>query len=550
MDNDSFLKKFQGRTETIGKEGLLGVMNNVHINVNDYKYNYIHNQKTKKQAKQINLNVKKQNIKDQYHYITSEISKEFNQNKNFIPQLKSSIKLSNNKENNKNSYNNSPNKIKNKDDINGSNNIIPQKRNIKKSNEKNLALENRINRHINKAIEKPIKLFNSLDQKIYNSPKKYQSQNHLLEKPNKIPNNELKKNSIVIEKNNIRRNLSSRNKELNIKNNMKLPKIASQSKQQENYNTNNNYKSNINKYLEKKNTLNPNINNKIRDKFNFQNSEERPRSLKSAIKGKINDNKNKNKHNTFQGESISNKIRLPKINLYRSNNTSSKNMLKKNNNIKFHTPNINNNEALNNIKRDFMMLDSLKNNGKILKSKTFKEKNSQSNNINNFNKIVNNKNINRVSNSYENDIDNYNNNLNNPYNDSYIINNLNNYDMTNNMKYIYNSDNNLINSGNNINYYQFNNNEQFYDNHSENRANTSFERPQKLRGLNNRLDIINEEEEDRYITGFKNNNFNDNQNFNSLEILMNQRRNYQNRLPTNSRLLSELYIYFILLVIS
>ena len=535
MDNDSFLKKFQGRTETIGKEGLLGVMNNVHINVNDYKFNYIHNQKTKKQAKQINLNVKKQNSKDQYYYITSEISKEFNQNKNFIPQLKSSIKLSNNKENNKNSYNNSPNKIKNKDDINGSNNIIPQKRNIKKSNEKNLALENRINRHINKAIEKPIKLFNSLDQKIYNSPKKYQSQNHLLEKPNKIPNNELKKNSIVIEKNNIRRNLSSRNKELNIKNNMKLPKIASQSKQQENYNTNNNYKSNINKYLEKKNTLNPNINNKIRDKFNFQNSEERPRSLKSAIKGKINDNKNKNKHNTFQGESISNKIRLPKINLFRSNNTSSKNILKKNNNIKFLTPNINNNEALNNIKRDFMMLDSLKNNGKILKSKTFKEKNSQSNNINNFNKIVNNKNINRVSNSYENDINNYNNNLNNPYNDSYIINNLNNYDMTNNMKYIYNSDNNLINSGNNINYYQFNNNEQFYDNHSENRANTSFERPQKLRGLNNRLDIINEEEEDRYITGFKNNNFNDNQNFNSLEILMNQRRNYQNRLPTNSR---------------
>ena len=36
------------------------------------------------------------------------------------------------------------------------------------------------------------------------------------------------------------------------------------------------------------------------------------------------------------------------------------------------------------------MLDSLKNNGKILKSKTFKEKNSQSNNFNNFNKIVNN----------------------------------------------------------------------------------------------------------------------------------------------------------------
>jgi len=47
MDNNSFLKKFQGRTELIGKEGLLGVMNNVHINVNDYKYN----QKPKKTNK-------------------------------------------------------------------------------------------------------------------------------------------------------------------------------------------------------------------------------------------------------------------------------------------------------------------------------------------------------------------------------------------------------------------------------------------------------------------------------------------------------------------
>ena len=322
---------------------------------------------------------------------------------------------------------------------------------------------------------------------------------------------------------------------------MKLPLIASQSKLQESYNTIKNSKFNINKYLEKKKTLNPNINNKIRDKYNFNNSEERPRSLKSAIKGKANDNKNKNKHNTFQGESISNKIRLPKFNLYRSNNTSSKNILKNNNNIKLHTPNRNNNEVLNNIKRDFMMLDSLKNNGKILKSKTFKEKNYHSN-INNINKIINNKNVNRVSNNYENDINNYNSNMNNLYNDSYIINNLNNYDMTNNMNYLYNPDNNLINSGNNMNYYneinqinQYNNNEQFYDDHSENRANTSFERPQKLRSLNNRLDIINEEEEDRYITGFQNNNFNDNQSLNSLEILMNQRRNYQNRLPTNSR---------------
>ena len=37
MENDSFLKKFQGRTEVIGRGGLMDIMNNVHINVNDYQ---------------------------------------------------------------------------------------------------------------------------------------------------------------------------------------------------------------------------------------------------------------------------------------------------------------------------------------------------------------------------------------------------------------------------------------------------------------------------------------------------------------------------------
>ena len=37
MEVDSFLKKFQGRTEVIGRQRILGIMNNVHINVNDYQ---------------------------------------------------------------------------------------------------------------------------------------------------------------------------------------------------------------------------------------------------------------------------------------------------------------------------------------------------------------------------------------------------------------------------------------------------------------------------------------------------------------------------------
>ena len=37
MENDSFLKKFLGRIEVIGRGGLLDIMQIVHINVNDYQ---------------------------------------------------------------------------------------------------------------------------------------------------------------------------------------------------------------------------------------------------------------------------------------------------------------------------------------------------------------------------------------------------------------------------------------------------------------------------------------------------------------------------------
>ena len=523
MDNNSFLKKFQGRTELIGKEGLLGVMNNVHINVNDYKY-------VQKPKKQINIRLQRPNLKDQYNYISSEISREFNKNKNFIPQLKSaSNRYSNNKENNKNSSNNSQNKIKNKNEKNYNNNMNSPTKNNKKNNENNFPMENRINRHINKAMEKPIKLFKSFEQNINNNPNKYQNQNYQVEKPNKRPNQDLNRN-IYSNINNNRRNLSSKNREPIMKLNLKLPLIVSQSKRQEN-NINKNSKQNVNKRYEKKNTFTPKIKNNILKNINFKNnyteeSEERPKSLKKAIEGKMGNNKKKNKHNTFQGVSLSNKIKLPKINDNRNNNTSSKNLLKKNNNTEIYTTNPRNNDVLNNIKRDFKMLDSLKNHGKIQKNKSFKEKNEHKNSMNINNNIVNNQYKNRVSN-------------NNNYN--YNINNFNN---NNNMNYLYNS-NNKINSRNNMNYYNEKrkvsksfDDDQFYNDFNENRVNTSFGRPQRLQDFNERLDIINEEEEDRFITNSQNNYFNDGNNRQSqniLEILMNQRRNYQNRLPNNSR---------------
>ena len=66
--------------------------------------------------------------------------------------------------------------------------------------------------------------------------------------------------------------------------------------------------------------------------------------------------------NTFQGESINNKIKLPKVNINKkNNNSSSQNILKQRN--KF-------NKIINNIKNDFEELDS--NNNKLLKNNIFR----------------------------------------------------------------------------------------------------------------------------------------------------------------------------------
>ena len=75
MKEDSFLKKFKGRTEQIGRNGYADIMNNVHINIVDYI------PKPKK--------VKKPKIKvDKYEHIRSSVIEEFNKNINFISQTK------------------------------------------------------------------------------------------------------------------------------------------------------------------------------------------------------------------------------------------------------------------------------------------------------------------------------------------------------------------------------------------------------------------------------------------------------------------------------
>ena len=186
MEVDSFLKKFQGRTEVIGRQGILGIMNNVHINVNDYQ---IPNKKQK--------NIKgrrKSSPKDEYNYVQSEISKEFNENKNFIPQLKSlslSSKIKNNKDNMNNNKKNIKNSIKeenNKNNKKANNNLALTNEN-KKKNYNTIDTKNKVSNHINKPKEKPIKIYKYEDQK-------KEKEKTVNQKQNKNQNNNNKQNEI------------------------------------------------------------------------------------------------------------------------------------------------------------------------------------------------------------------------------------------------------------------------------------------------------------------------------------------------------------------
>ena len=80
MDNKSFLRKFKGRTEIIGKSGLLGIMDNLHINIIGNK---------PKSEKYISVKLKdKKFLDNDYSHVASIVKEEFNKNINFIPRLK------------------------------------------------------------------------------------------------------------------------------------------------------------------------------------------------------------------------------------------------------------------------------------------------------------------------------------------------------------------------------------------------------------------------------------------------------------------------------
>ena len=71
-----------------------------------------------------------------------------------------------------------------------------------------------------------------------------------------------------------------------------------------------------------------------------------------------------------------------------------------------------------------------------------------------------------------------------------------------------------------------------------NKPHASFDAPLNIPKLKNKLDIIHEESEDdnKYLTDVKlNNSFENQENMNSLEILMKQRARFQTKIPNNSR---------------
>ena len=547
MENDSFLKKFQGRTEVIGRGGLMDIMNNVHINVNDYQ---IKPKKLKSPVK------KKKSLKDEYNYVRSEISEEFNKNKNFVPQMRSlSISVKSHENNKNNELNDNNNKRNNSIKLN---NDIKQKNRNNKSleaskTEKNKNNENKNNNiyksekknrligHNKKQKEKPIKLFK------YSEENNIKQQKENIKKPEEMKNNFKNRQSPNKNKKNEIQIIEPKKKINKNKLNIQLPSIILDSSLPKN-NSKNNLRVKPNKSYDRANTFTPKLKNSIKQPNNLnKESEKNYQSLKEIL-GKIK-NKKKDKNENFQNNSLS----LPKIGNKMKINSPNKNIKefssRKNVNIQNNYNNI-----LNNIKNDFLLLDSIKNRNNNYTERNYQNNNLnyQINNTNDFNDI-NDQNINdyKKKRSYKSPykINNY---IDNDSNKEFLYNNISNdYNIMNNnniysINQLNNVNSNIVYSNNkNVNNNRYNSNDNdlkknnaYMEIRQKKKSYTSFDNPPIPQGLKNKLDIIHEEDEDdnKYITDFHiNNNFENQRNLNSLEILMRQRKFYQNKIPNNSR---------------
>ena len=481
MKEDSFLKKFEGRTEQIGKNGYTGIMNNVHINIMDYI------PKPKK--------LKKPKTKvDKYEHIRSSISEEFNKNINFISQTKkiSSPPKKNKKEEiekiNDNSIKN--NKINNINKFNMKNNLENSKIKLKEK-------------------DKPIKLLKHIQFNIINGNDKNNArviQGYRIK--NKNDNNINPKRIINIENNypsnNNNKLIISKKRSNSIELNLKLPKIPpplipSPKKNLNNLLINDSNIKKPKKHQERINTFTPTHNNV-----------EKPNSKKISDNIKESKNKRINTENFgLKNYIIKKNYNFPKI----ANKSSPFTNVENNKNIKIY--NKKKDLILNNIKNDFLMLDSIKNRANNLaKSQILEEKNNyQFNNNKLFNYINNKDNNKQQSFDYSN--------------------------QTSDSKDIIKKNLNINLSRNyyHENFGDFNENKNSEIN-DDKKPHTSFDSPIHIPKLKNKLDIIHEESEDenKYITDVKfNNSFEDKEKLNSLEILMKQRAHFQNKIPKDSR---------------
>ena len=387
MDNDLFLKKFQGRTEVVGKEGNLGLMNNLHMNIIGYK----------KKPKDSGIRIKKKRTLDNdYSYVTSVVKEEFNKNIDFVPQLKNlsiSMKMQNNDENKNNNLNIKRIKI----------------------NERNDNIEIKNLRKINKSMENPIRLFkfNKNDEK---------------EKYNKINNNNLSIKLPVISS----RKIESEKKYLN-----KNIKIIRNNNFEDKKNYNNNNGININDLLKQKSY------NKIQ-KISLRNNRNNNQEINSYSKDEYIDNKtklteyNKNKNISLSSRNILNRNNLrsnfeiekaynDKLNKLQSDLDYIKKQIKKNQqNNNFFNLNNNNIENDNRTNNDYTYI-----NNKDSRNQNYNKnslKNSYKTNINNINDLKNSFNFNSI-----------NNNDNNAFGNNKII-NFNYYDKTNRLNNNYKKD--------------------------------------------------------------------------------------------------------------
>jgi len=550
MEKDSFLKKFIGRTEIIGRQGILPIMNNVHINVNDSKL------MNKKNNNALNQR-KKSGPKNEYSYIRSEITKEFNENKNFMPQMQKlsmSLKLNpkgpKENDNNINKRRSNENivteinkrKIKLKFDNNIDMNSLKKEKNYENKKNSNYNINGQERKikgdaYKNKSKEKPVKLYDYLEQ---NKNKKVTT----IERPDgknisKSPQKEKKMNILKI--NNSNGNINNRQLQVlknnkNINSSVKLPSLSPVLTSPKSKSNNILIKSSngkLHKSYERVNTYTPNFRNMNLNKN--ENGQNKNQSQKEIIPSN-------SKSNKLQSNSLS----LPRIKMSKNISSSPKNNMRDYNDKRI-IENFNKNVIIN-IKKDFLLLDSIKNRGNNKdKKENFSERDLPKKKINgqfiidndNGNNIYNNNNKNNIK-----IIKSDNKNVRQKENGNiYPSNNRSNFDNNkllydnNNNYYNRNSYNNLSENKTDVNIINNKINKNYFGTEGKKKAHTSFDIPPVLPGIKNKLDIIHEEEEDdnKYVTDININNFGNEENLNTLEILMRQRRMYQNKIPENSR---------------